>query len=246
MLADVHMHLAQDPALSLERAKNAGVDIVLAAAMDVTTSRINVILAEKFSQVKACVGIHPWRSNLYNPEAEKTIAELIKGGKVTAISETGIDTVRCMSDDFRTELAPLPLEVQIKAFRAQVRLAINNDLFLVLHDRGATSEILNVFDDFAERPPRGIVHGFSGTIDEALMYRQRGFLIAINKRDLPAINSIVETLTLNEIALETDSNEPGNVVDVCEAVALLKKVTRGEVEEATTANLKNLIDFGLS
>lgn len=246
MLVDVHMHLAQDPASSLERAQSAGVGIALAAATDVTTSRMNVFIAVKFSQVKACVGIHPWWANLYTPEAEKALAELIEGGKVTAISETGIDTVRRMSDDFRTELAPLPLEVQIKAFRAQVRLAVNNNLFLVLHDREATREILNVFDDFTEPPPKGIMHGFTGTVDEARLYRQRGFLISINKRNLPAINPVVESLSLNEIVLETDSNEPAKVVEVCEVVALLKKITMREVEDATTANLKKLLESGLS
>lgn len=245
MLADIHVHLDQDPAPSLARAQSNDVGIVLAAAADVTTSQTNVFLAEKYSQVKACIGIHPWRANLFTPEAEKAMAELIQKGKVTAISETGLDLVRRMSDDFRTELQPLPLEVQVKAFRAQVRLAVNSNLFLVLHDRGSSKEILKVVDDFAERTPRGIVHGFSGTVDEASQYRKRGFLISINKRNLPAINLVLETLTLNEIVLETDSNEPAQVVDVCEAVALLKKVTKGEVAEATTENLKKLLDPGL-
>ncbi|MBE3573809.1 MAG: TatD family hydrolase [Moorella humiferrea] len=242
MLADVHVHLNQDPAASLTRAQSAGVGIVLAAATDVNTSRINVFLAEKYIQVKACIGIHPWRANLFTPEAEKALTELIQKGKVTAISETGIDLVRRLADDFRTELQPLPLEVQVEAFRAQVRLAVNNGLFLVLHDRGSTKEILKVLDDFKDRTPRGIVHGFSGTIDEARQYRQRGFLISINKRNLPAINPVLKTLTLDEIVLETDSSEPAQVIEVCEAVALLKKVTRDEVAEATTANIKKLLE----
>ena len=56
----------------------------------------------------------------------------------------------------------------------------------------------------------------------------------------------METLTLNEIVLETDSNEPANVMEVCEAVALLKKVNKREVEEATTANLQKLLNASLS
>ncbi len=243
MLADVH--LQQDPAASLARAQSPNVDIVLAAATDVTTSRINVFLAEKYGQVKACIGIHPWRANLFTPETEKAMAELIQKGKVTAISETGIDLVRRMGDNFLTELQPLPLEVQVKAFHAQVRLAVNSNLFLVLHDRGSTREIFKVFEDFEDRTLRGIVHGFSGTVDEAREYRQQGFLISINKRYLPAINPVLETLTLNEIVLETDSNEPARVVDVCEAVALLKKETKNKVAEVTTANVKKLLGPGL-
>lgn len=245
MLVDVHVHLDQDPAPSLESAQSADVGIVLAAAIDVTTSRINVFLAEKYSQVKACIGIHPWRANLFTPETEKAMAELIQKGKVTAISETGIDLVRRMANDFRTELQPFPLEVQVKAFRAQVRLAVNNNLFLVFHDRGSTREILEVFDEFEDRTLRGIVHGFSGTVDEAREYRQKGFLISINKRNLPTINPVLETLNLNEIVLETDSKEPAQVVDVCEAVALLKKVTKSEVAEVTTANVKKLLGPGI-
>ena len=55
------MHLGQDPASSLDRAHSANVGIVLAAAIDVTTSRINIFQAEQYNQVKVCIGIHPWR-----------------------------------------------------------------------------------------------------------------------------------------------------------------------------------------
>ncbi|KLU63323.1 Tat-linked quality control protein TatD [Peptococcaceae bacterium CEB3] len=242
MLADVHSHLDQDPAAALARAGNNDVGIVLAAAMDLTTSRMNVSLAERYGQVKACIGVHPWRADLFTPETESAMAELIKKGKVTAISETGVDVMRRRSDDFRTELEPLPLEVQLEAFRAQVGLAVNRNLFLVVHDRGASKEILKVFDDFRDHSPRGIIHGFLGSVDEARQYRQRGFLISINKRNIPAINPVLETLALNEIVLETDSNEPARVGDVCETVASLKRVTKAEVVEATTENLKKLLE----
>ncbi|KLU61756.1 Tat-linked quality control protein TatD [Peptococcaceae bacterium CEB3] len=242
MLADVHSHLDQDPAAALGRAQSNDVGIILAAAIDLTTSRMNVSLAEKYSQVKACIGVHPWRADLFTPETESAMAELIKKGKVTAISETGIDVMRRRSDDFRTELAPLPLEVQLEAFRAQVGLAVNRNLFLIVHDRGASKEILKVFDQFMDHPPRGIIHGFLGSVDEARQYRQRGFLISINKRNLPAVNPVLETLTLNEIVLETDSNEPAHVADTCDMVASLKGVTKAEVAEATTENLKKLLE----
>ena len=241
MLVDVHAHLPQDPSASLTRARSAGVDIVLAAATDVASSRINACMAEKYGQVKACIGIHPWRANLFTPKTEKALTELLRKGGITAISETGIDRIRRMDDDLCTELQPLPLEVQIEAFYAQLRLAVNYGLFLVLHDRGSTEEILRVLDDFKDRAPRGVVHGFSGTVDDARRYRDKGFLISINKRNLPGINPALETLALDEIVLETDSNEPAQVVQACEAVALLKKVTCDEVAEKTTANIKKLL-----
>ncbi len=162
---------------------------------------------------------------------------------MTGISETGIDLVRRMSDDFHSELQPFPLELQVKVFHAQVDLAVTNGLLLVLHDRGSTGEILKVLDDFKDQTPRGIAHGFSGTIDEARQYRQRGFLISINKRNLPAINSVVEALTLDDVVLETDSNEPAQLIEVCKAVALLKKVSKGEVAEATTKNVRKLLEL---
>lgn len=241
MLTDVHTHLERDPASSLARAQNAGVGIVLAAATDVATAERNVFLAEKYSRVKACIGIHPWRADLYTPETEKALGALIQKGGVTAISETGIDLIRRLAEDFHTELQPLPLDVQIKAFRAQVRLCVDNGLFLVLHDRGATQEIIRVLDEFKDPAPRGIVHGFSGTVDEAREYLQKGFLISINKRNLPAINPVLAALTLDQMVLETDSSEPAQVVEVCAAVARFKNKTGEEVAQATTANLKRLL-----
>jgi TatD DNase family protein len=157
MLVDAHAHLAQDPAASLTRAQSAGVDIVLAAATGVASSRINACVAEKYGQVKACIGIHPWRANLFTPKTEKALTELLRKGGITAISETGIDRIRRMGDDFCTELRPLPLEVQIEVFYAQLRLAVNYGLFLVLHDRGSTEEILRVLDDFKDRAPASTI-----------------------------------------------------------------------------------------
>ena len=167
MLADVHAHLTGDPALPLNRAQTAGVGIILAAATDVASARkINAGLAEKYEQVKACIGIHPWRANIFTPETEKELIGLARRGGIAAVSETGIDRVRRMGDDFRSELQPFPLEVQIEAFYLQVRLAVNYGLLLVLHDRGATEEILKVIDSFKEPAPWGVIHGFSGTIDD--------------------------------------------------------------------------------
>jgi TatD DNase family protein len=241
MLVDTHTHLGQDPTASLSRAQSAGVGLVFAAATDVASSRRNVYLAEKFSQVKACVGIHPWHADLFTPEAENALGNLIGGGNVAAISETGIDMVHRRSDDLRSELPPLPLEVQAKAFQSQVKLAVANNLLLILHDRNSTGEILRALDTFQDQMPKGIAHGFNGTIDEARQYRQRGFLISINKRNLPAINPVVEALTLDDIVLETDSHEPAQVIEVCQAVALLKKVSVGEIEAATTENVMKLL-----
>ena len=244
MLADVHAHLDQDPAASLSRAQSAGVDIILAAATDVLSSRMNVDLAKKYSQVIACIGIHPWRADLFGPETEKALTELVQKGGIEAISETGIDQVRRMGDDFRTELQPLSLDLQVEVFRAQVRLAVNNGLFLVLHDRGSTKEILGALDEFKASIPRGIVHGFSGTVEEARQYRDRGFLISINRRNLPAINPVLATLGLDDMVLETDSNEPAQIVETCEAVAQLKKVTGHEVAGITTLNVRKLLNRG--
>ncbi|KLU63486.1 putative deoxyribonuclease YcfH [Peptococcaceae bacterium CEB3] len=178
---------------------------------------------------------------MFTPETENDLAELAQTSKVTVMSETGIDVMRRRSDDFRTELEPLPLEVQLKAFRAQVRVAVKNNLFLVLHDRGASKEIMKVFEEFKEYPLRGIIHGFLGSVAEARQYRDKGFLISVNKRNLPAINPVLETLTLNEIVLETDSSEPAQVADTCDMVASLKRVTKAKVAEATTENLKKLL-----
>ena len=241
MLVDVHAHLDRAPAASLARARNAGVGIVLAAATDVFSSRMNASLAENYGQVKACAGIHPWRADLFTPEAQKELTELIQRGVVRGISETGIDQTRRMADDFRTELPPLPLELQMEAFHAQVDLAVNNDLFLVLHDRASTRDILAVLDAFKDPKPRGIVHGFCGTVDEARQYRDRGFFISVNKRNLPSINPVLDSLTLDEIVLETDSNEPAQVKEVGQAVALLKKVSINAIAAATTANVEKLL-----
>jgi|GEM_PF-4948663 len=241
MLADVHAHLDREPEASLARARAAGVGIVLAAATDVASSRMNAGLAGKYPQVKACAGIHPWRADLFTPAVEKELTELVQGGPITAISETGIDRVRRMGDDFRTELPPLPLELQMAVFRAQVGLAVTNGLFLVLHDRASTADIVAVLDAFKDSGPRGIVHGFCGSLDEALQYRDRGFLISVNRRNLPAINPVLEALALDGVVLETDSGEPAQVNEAAQALASLKKVSLNAVAQITTANLERLL-----
>jgi len=241
MMVDVYAHLDREPADALTRAGSAGVEMVLAAATDPASSRLNAGLAATYGQVRACIGIHPWRAHLFGPETEEALEELAQAGGITAVSETGIDRVRRMAEDFRTELPLVPLAVQIEAFRGQVRLAVHYGLILVLHDRGSTQEILRVIDEFKDPAPRGIVHGFSGTADEALQYRSRGFLISVHKRNLPTINPTLEVLTLDGLVLETDSNDPAGVVQTAEALALVKGVTMDEVAERTTANVHRLL-----
>jgi len=144
-------------------------------------------------------------------------------------------------------------EKQVKVFREHIKLAQSFNLPLIVHCRMAHKEVIKILKE--EKASKGVVHCFTGSLDEAEEYLKLGFYLGLNgiifKMDF---KKIINALSLENIVIETDCpfltpppkkgrNEPLFLRYIAEKIASTKGVFLQEVEEKTT---KNAIDLFLS
>lgn len=170
-LVDTHCHLGMIEAPAdevVQRAADAGVGRVIDVGIDVASSAQAVDRADG-ERVWAAVGIHPHSATDADDDALAAVAELAGRDHVVAIGETGLDHYRLLS----------PPDAQERAFRAQLELARQLDLALVIHDRDAHDEVLAVLDDQGA-PPRTVMHCFSGDADFVRACCARGLHVSFS------------------------------------------------------------------
>jgi TatD DNase family protein len=245
---DSHCHLQSvsgDPAEVLARGRDAGVEWLVCVGTDLATSRQAVELARAHPEhVRATVGLHPHDASRLDDEWDELVG-LFDAPEVVAVGECGFDLYYEHS----------PRDAQEAAFRAQIRLAHERDLTLVIHSRDAWDDTFRVLGD--ERPPRGTVfHCFTGGPDEARAALDFGaslsfsgivsFPSAGDLRDAaaatPADRLLVETDApyLAPVPHRGRENEPAFVVAVGAALAAARAEPVEQVGAATGANAARL------
>ena len=235
---DTHCHLfllERDPAEVLEEARTAGIGTLIVPGIDPETSRRAVELAESFRGVFATAGMHPHDASGFDERAGAQIEELLSNPHVVAVGECGLDFYRMHS----------PAQDQERALRAQVGLAREAGLPLVVHVRDAWDAILRVLD---EGSLDVVLHCFTGDIETARECVARGWFLSfagnITYPKNVHIRAVAADVPLDRILVETDSpflapqrlrgreNAPANVVDVIETIASV----RGEPAEDVRAS----------
>jgi TatD DNase family protein len=252
---ETHCHLNNrrfegDLELTLARAREAGVSELLLIGYDLPSSREVVEMARPEEGLFAAAGIHPHDAEAWSAETEAELRSLLARPGVLALGEIGLDFYRNLS----------PVEAQETAFRAQLELAEELRLPIVVHTRESVTASLGLIEPYARRGLRGIMHCWSGTVDEARRARDLGLLLGIggvltykNPGELPAV---VEDSPMESLLLETDSpylpptpyrgkrNEPAYLPLIAERIAEIKGLTAEDVAAMTRDNALRL--FGLS
>jgi TatD DNase family protein len=234
---------------TLNRAYEGGVDRVVVIGTDATTSAqaLDITSVEGPVDVYATVGLHPH-------DARQDIEPVLalareKHPKLVGIGECGLDYYYEHS----------PRGDQRRAFAAQIALAHELELALVIHARDAFDDLYDVLASEGV-PERTVVHCFTGTPDDAQACLALGCDISISGvvtfKNAELLRDAVRTVPLERLHVETDSpflapvpyrgksNEPAFVTVVGEFVAELRGESFVEVREATRANTARL--FGLS
>ena len=253
--SDAHCHL-QDQFLgdeataailsdTLARAYDGGVDRVVVIGTDATTSAqaLEIAAFESPVEIFATVGLHP-HDALQDIEP---VLELARAGhpKLVGIGECGLDYFYEHS----------PRADQRRAFAAQVAVAHELDLALVIHARDAFDDLFEVLASEGV-PERTVVHCFTGNTDEAQACLALGCDISIagivTFKNADLLREAVRSIPLDRLHVETDSpflapvpyrgktNEPAFVTVVGEFVAELRGESFVEVREATRANTARL------
>jgi TatD DNase family protein len=248
---DTHCHLTDkafaNPDEAIQRAKDAGVEMMTTVGLDRDDCRKAVELAEKHSRVYAAVGIHPHEADRFQDSDIDLLRELAKSPKVRAIGETGLDFFRNYADH----------DNQRRSFHAHIELAKELNLPLVLHVRDAYPEAMAILKEHDYY--QGVMHCFSGDKSFALEAVRLGFYVAFSGSLTyggSRLPEVVRALPIERLLVETDApyltpapyrgkmkNEPALVKHTLRALARARDITPDEAARVTTENGQRL--FGV-
>jgi TatD DNase family protein len=259
-LVDTHCHLdlpqfEPDREAVIERAATAGVHRVVCPGITIAGCRGILALAERYEGVYAAVGVHPNDCVTFGRDDATALRELAQHPKVVAIGEIGLDYYRDR----------VFAEQQKAALRAQVALALELDLPVLLHSRDSNTDLLW---EMAQWWPQirkrrgsdailGVWHAFSGDLSEAESAWAAGLVLGLggpvtfrNARDLRAL---APQLRPDRVVLETDApyltpnpyrgqrNEPAYIPLIAEALAMLRGVSVETVASETTETARRCL-----
>lgn len=255
MLVDSHAHIyhhrfESDRSTMIERAREAGVGVIVMPAIDLPSIEQAVALCREYPGLYAMAAIHPSDTKDANDAVMEAVASWCNDPKVVAVGESGLDYYWDRSFDAK----------QHDFFRRHIRLAIEKDLPLILHNREATDDLIRILkeekkaSDRGERL-RGIFHCFSGPESVIRAAEELGFLLGVGGTVTfknSGVADLIRDVPLDRIVVETDApflapspyrgkrNEPAYVRFVAEKIAEIKDVPVDEVERITTQNAFDL------
>lgn len=256
MIVDTHTHLylpefEPDFTAAVDRAVSAGVKLMVFPNVDrKTIGPMRELNSLRPDNTLLAMGLHPteinsdWESDLrfIEDEFRKHRSDYI------AIGEIGIDLY--WDQSFRKE--------QMDAFERQCRIAVSENLPVIVHCRDGLNETLEVLDSMGNKP-NGVFHSFGGTVEDVDAIRRRGdFYFGINgivTFKNSRLRDVLPEIGLERIVLETDSpylapvphrgkrNESSFIIHVAEYIALVFNTSRKMVEDITTSNAKQLFSL---
>ncbi len=240
MWTDSHCHIGAD---AIGPARDAGVTRVIVVGTDASWSAVAIEVAAAHDGVWATVGLHPHDASKGAASIEALLVD--HGPQVVAVGECGLD--------YHYDYSPRP--VQREAFAAQIALAHEHQLALVIHTREAWDDTWAVLR--AEGvPARTIVHCFTGGPDEATKALDLGAMLSfsgiVTFPAAPEVRAAAALCPIDRLLVETDApflapvphrgrpNSPALVPVVGAAVAAARGCPTEEVEEATWANSERI------
>ncbi|MBI6059101.1 TatD family hydrolase [Clostridium perfringens] len=247
---DTHAHydsdsFDEDRENVIKELKENGVIGVLNCGSDLYGLRKSVELAKEFDMFYAAVGIHPENADEFNEDVVKEIKEFVKNEKVKAIGEIGLD--------YYWEENP-PREVQKEVFRAQMKLADELNLPVVIHDRDAHKDTLEIMKEFPH--VIGVVHCFSGSVEFAKECIKLGYYIGFTGvltfknakklvdvcREIPAERMLVETDCpfMAPVPFRGKRNKSDYIEYIIDKMSEIRGISGEEMNEILLNNKKRL------
>lgn len=246
MLFDTHAHYDDERFDGDREALLAGmpeknVGLIVNPGCDISSSRTAVALAESFDFVYAAVGIHPENCGDFEPGMIDQLRQMAKNLRVVAIGEIGLDYYWAENP---------PRELQQEVLRRQLRLAEELDLPVIIHDRDAHRDTLEIVREFPR--VRGVFHCFAGSAEMARELIKMGWMLSFNGavtfKNAKKAPEVIAAVPLEKLMIETDApyltpvphrgerNDSSYVRLVAEKIAQIKGLTPEEVEKATWEN----------
>lgn len=250
MLFDTHAHMDdrafnEDRDALLARLPEQGIGLLMNPGCSLASSRDAVALAARYDYIYAAVGSHPDAADEVTPAVLDEYRMLCKQNpKVRAIGEIGLDY----------HYEGVPRQRQQEAFRAQMGLAAELTLPVIVHEREAHEDGMRIVEEFPT--VKGVFHCYSGSAEMAKWLVSRGWYIGFTgvltfKNARKAVETAA-AIPLDRIVLETDCpymspepfrgrrNDPGRLYRMAEALAQIRDLPVEKIHEITMENGKRL------
>ena len=250
MLFDTHAHMDDrafddDRGELLSRLPEAGIGLLMNPGCSLASSRAACALAKEYDYIYAAVGSHPDAAAEVSPEVLEAYRALVRENpKVKAIGEIGLDY----------HYEDVPREIQKKAFRAQMALAAELDLPVIVHEREAHGDGMAIVREFPT--VTGVFHCYSGSLEMARDLVSLGWYIGftgvLTFKNARKALEVAAALPLERIVLETDCpymapepfrgkrNDPGRLYRMAQALAALRGLSEEEIQRVTLENSRRL------
>lgn len=252
MLIDSHCHLDDDRFdldrdKIVERARALGIDRIVIPST--TANRWPKVkrVAESYAGMYPAYGLHPMFIEQHQAAHLRELDEWLDREKPLAVGECGLDFYRSRVDE----------KWQLQLFCEQLQLAKNYRLPVIVHTRKATDQVIGLLKKYA--PLSGVIHSFSGSLQQALQLIDLGFKLGIAAtvgfERAKKLRAVVAKIPAHGLLLESDApdqpgvdhrgelNEPAYIVEHLSTIAELRKISESELVEILHQNSQKLFNF---
>ncbi|MEG2289494.1 MAG: TatD family hydrolase [Clostridium sp.] len=250
MIFDSHAHydderFNEDRDMVLKEIRENGVMGVINCGSDLRGLEMSVKLSEEYDFIYAAAGIHPGNADEFTDQVKERICDLARDNKIVAVGEIGLD--------YYWEENPSK-EVQKEVFRNQMDIARKFKLPVIIHDRDAHGDTLEILKEFPE--VNGVVHCFSGSVEFAKECIKLGYYIGVTGvvtfKNSRVIREVIKAIPLNRLLLETDCpymaptpfrgkrNQSDYISYIIDEIAAILNIEKEDLEKNSILNTKNL------
>lgn len=190
-----------DTPQTIERAQQAGVERLIITGTNVQHSEQAIALTQQYESIcLSTVGLHPHHASDYSSDLGSELRDMLKHSTVVAVGECGLDFNRNFS----------PRKEQIKAFEAQLEIAIEIQKPVFLHQRDAHDDVIAILKGCRKELKQAVAHCFTGTIEELSDYIALDIYVGVtgwicDERRGKSLQQAVKSIPLERIMLETDA-----------------------------------------
>ncbi len=250
MLFDTHAHMDDhafddDREQLLENFSNQNIALLMNPGCSLETSKAASELSKHYNFIYAAVGSHPDSADEVNDEVIGIYRMMCRQNpKIKAIGEIGLDY----------HYEDVPREIQQRAFRMQMKLAQELNLPVIVHEREAHEDGMNIVREFPD--VKGVFHCFSGSAEMAKWLVERGWYIGftgvLTFKNARKVIEVAKSVPLDRIVIETDCpymspepfrgqrNDPGKIYRMAEKLAEIREISLKEAEDVTMKNGRQL------
>jgi len=246
MIIDTHAHLMfenyEGEVLKvIDRAKKVGVKKIINVACGIESSEQSLIMSQKYKELYATIGLHPYDAADWSEKLKlKWLYKAKHFDKLVAVGEIGLDY-------FKAEVSK---DIQLKSFRAQMKMANELNLPVIIHNREADCDVLMVLKEFPD--VKAVFHCYGSDLKFALELLSLGYFISftgiVTFKNAEKLRKVVKEIPMDKFFVETDCpylapqsvrgmrNEPAFVLEVINKIAEIKRCSVENVIEASTQN----------